>query len=257
MPSHGGGAWSGLGGGGGAHTASACFLQNVSFSLSPGKVTALVGPSGSGKSSCVNILENFYPLEGGRVLLDGQPISAYDHKFLHRVVRGALCCAPPPSLRLSFSPVSCHTSPWHTCAMPRIITSVTPPRSRNRTFQHSTSPPRCNISPDFEAHHFLAILSSSRLCAAPGFELLAARTPAVRLCLASATRHCLWFIRFRCWMITRCVNMSQPTSSFCSSWAFGLFPGFHCCPQCRHDSFVRISWSTRVWPVSVDAQPPL
>ncbi|XP_058387292.1 ABC-type oligopeptide transporter ABCB9 [Diceros bicornis minor] len=61
-------------------------LQNVSFSLSPGKVTALVGPSGSGKSSCVNILENFYPLEGGRVLLDGQPISAYDHKYLHRVI---------------------------------------------------------------------------------------------------------------------------------------------------------------------------
>uniref|UniRef100_G1SR10 ATP binding cassette subfamily B member 9 n=1 Tax=Oryctolagus cuniculus TaxID=9986 RepID=G1SR10_RABIT len=61
-------------------------LQNVSFSLCPGKVTALVGPSGSGKSSCVNILENFYPLEGGRVLLDGKPLGAYDHKYLHRVV---------------------------------------------------------------------------------------------------------------------------------------------------------------------------
>uniref|UniRef100_A0ABI7YN83 ATP binding cassette subfamily B member 9 n=1 Tax=Felis catus TaxID=9685 RepID=A0ABI7YN83_FELCA len=61
-------------------------LQNVSFSLSPGKVTALVGPSGSGKSSCVNILENFYPLEGGCVLLDGKPVSAYDHKYLHRVI---------------------------------------------------------------------------------------------------------------------------------------------------------------------------
>ncbi|XP_014443584.1 ATP-binding cassette sub-family B member 9 isoform X3 [Tupaia chinensis] len=59
---------------------------NVSFSLCPGKVTALVGPSGSGKSSCVNILENFYPLEGGRVLLDGKPIGAYDHKYLHRVI---------------------------------------------------------------------------------------------------------------------------------------------------------------------------
>uniref|UniRef100_A0A8C5VK08 ABC-type oligopeptide transporter ABCB9 n=1 Tax=Microcebus murinus TaxID=30608 RepID=A0A8C5VK08_MICMU len=61
-------------------------MENVSFSLSPGKVTALVGPSGSGKSSCVNILENFYPLEAGRVLLDGKPISAYDHKYLHRVI---------------------------------------------------------------------------------------------------------------------------------------------------------------------------
>ncbi|XP_058137284.1 ABC-type oligopeptide transporter ABCB9-like [Dasypus novemcinctus] len=61
-------------------------LQNVSFSLCPGKVTALVGPSGSGKSSCVNILENFYPLEGGRVLLDGKPVGVYDHKYLHRAV---------------------------------------------------------------------------------------------------------------------------------------------------------------------------
>ncbi|XP_072456720.1 ABC-type oligopeptide transporter ABCB9 isoform X3 [Notamacropus eugenii] len=61
-------------------------LQNVSFTLFPGKVTALVGPSGSGKSSCVNILENFYPLEEGRVLLDGKPISSYDHKYLHRVI---------------------------------------------------------------------------------------------------------------------------------------------------------------------------
>uniref|UniRef100_A0A5F8G7Y3 ABC-type oligopeptide transporter ABCB9 n=1 Tax=Monodelphis domestica TaxID=13616 RepID=A0A5F8G7Y3_MONDO len=61
-------------------------MENVSFTLSPGKVTALVGPSGSGKSSCVNILENFYPLEEGQVLLDGKPISSYDHKYLHRVI---------------------------------------------------------------------------------------------------------------------------------------------------------------------------
>ena len=80
------------------HTVSACPLQNVSFSLSPGKVTALVGPSGSGKSSCVNILENFYPLEEGRVLLDGKPISAYDHKFLHRVVGAGPALPPPPFL---------------------------------------------------------------------------------------------------------------------------------------------------------------
>ncbi|XP_053136106.1 ABC-type oligopeptide transporter ABCB9 isoform X2 [Hemicordylus capensis] len=61
-------------------------LQNVSFTLHPGKVTALVGPSGSGKSSCVNIMENFYPLLDGEVLLDGQPINMYEHKFLHSVI---------------------------------------------------------------------------------------------------------------------------------------------------------------------------
>ncbi|KAL8180150.1 UNVERIFIED_CONTAM: ATP-binding cassette sub- B member 9 [Gekko kuhli] len=61
-------------------------LQNVSFTLHPGKVTALVGPSGSGKSSCVNILENFYPLQDGQVLLDGQPIHMYEHKYLHSAI---------------------------------------------------------------------------------------------------------------------------------------------------------------------------
>ncbi|XP_073442154.1 ABC-type oligopeptide transporter ABCB9 isoform X4 [Dendrobates tinctorius] len=58
-------------------------LKNLSFTLYPGKVTALVGPSGSGKSSCVNILENFYPVEEGEVFLDDQAIKMYDHKYLH------------------------------------------------------------------------------------------------------------------------------------------------------------------------------
>ncbi|XP_054852263.1 ABC-type oligopeptide transporter ABCB9 isoform X4 [Eublepharis macularius] len=61
-------------------------MEDVSFTLYPGKVTALVGPSGSGKSSCVNILENFYPLQDGQVLLDGQPINMYEHKYLHSAI---------------------------------------------------------------------------------------------------------------------------------------------------------------------------
>nr|XP_033810188.1 ATP-binding cassette sub-family B member 9 [Geotrypetes seraphini]XP_033810189.1 ATP-binding cassette sub-family B member 9 [Geotrypetes seraphini] len=61
-------------------------LKDVTFTLHPGKVTALVGPSGSGKSSCVNILEHFYPLQEGEVLLDGYPIHLYQHKYLHTKV---------------------------------------------------------------------------------------------------------------------------------------------------------------------------
>lgn len=111
-----------------AHNVSACSLQNVSFSLSPGKVTALVGPSGSGKSSCVNVLENFYPLDGGRVLLDGRPVGAYDHKFLHRVVRGRL--RPLLALPcLSFALAGCDR---HRRAPQRVATGAAPPRSRGR-----------------------------------------------------------------------------------------------------------------------------
>lgn len=73
-------------------TLSFFVMQNVSFTLHPGKVTALVGPSGSGKSSCVSIMENFYPLQDGQVLLDGKPLNMYEHKYLHSVVRVANNC---------------------------------------------------------------------------------------------------------------------------------------------------------------------
>lgn len=62
------------------------FWQNVSFSIQPGQVTALVGPSGSGKSSCVSLLENFYTPQNGQVLLDGRPIETYQHGYLHSKV---------------------------------------------------------------------------------------------------------------------------------------------------------------------------
>ncbi|XP_041757311.2 ATP-binding cassette sub-family B member 9 [Coregonus clupeaformis] len=58
-------------------------LKSVSFTLQPGEVTALVGPSGSGKSSCVGLLENFYAPQQGQVLLDGRPVHTYQHGFLH------------------------------------------------------------------------------------------------------------------------------------------------------------------------------
>ncbi|KAJ8286156.1 hypothetical protein GJAV_G00035160 [Gymnothorax javanicus] len=61
-------------------------LKDVSFSLRPGKVMALVGPSGSGKSSCVSLLENFYTPQQGQVLLDGRPVHSYQHSYLHSKV---------------------------------------------------------------------------------------------------------------------------------------------------------------------------
>ncbi|XP_077600928.1 ABC-type oligopeptide transporter ABCB9-like [Stigmatopora nigra] len=61
-------------------------LKGVSFTLKPGEVTALVGPSGSGKSSCVNLLENFYLPQQGHVLLDGKPVNTFKHEDLHSQV---------------------------------------------------------------------------------------------------------------------------------------------------------------------------
>nr|XP_033779438.1 antigen peptide transporter 2 isoform X2 [Geotrypetes seraphini] len=61
-------------------------LKNVSFELRPGKVTALVGPSGGGKTTCISLLERFYEPQEGEILLDGRPLRDYDHKYLHTKV---------------------------------------------------------------------------------------------------------------------------------------------------------------------------
>lgn len=61
----------------------------MSFTLRPGEVTALVGPSGSGKSSCVGLLENFYRPQQGQVLLDGRPVHTLQHGYLHSKVRSS------------------------------------------------------------------------------------------------------------------------------------------------------------------------
>nr|NP_001081860.1 TAP2 protein precursor [Xenopus laevis]AAD15830.1 TAP2 protein [Xenopus laevis] len=61
-------------------------LQNVSFKLPPGSVTALVGPSGGGKTTCVSLLERFYEPQIGAILLDGIPLGEYKHQYLHSKV---------------------------------------------------------------------------------------------------------------------------------------------------------------------------
>lgn len=58
----------------------------MSFTVSPGEVVALVGPSGAGKSTCIQLLERFYDPDEGEVLLDGQPLGNYQHKYLHKQV---------------------------------------------------------------------------------------------------------------------------------------------------------------------------
>lgn len=50
-------------------------LHNVSFEVKPGESIALVGPTGAGKSTIVNLVSRFYNLDSGRVLIDGQDIS--------------------------------------------------------------------------------------------------------------------------------------------------------------------------------------
>ena len=52
-------------------------LKNVSFHVKPGETLALVGATGAGKSSTINILSRFYEIQQGRILLDGKDIRQY------------------------------------------------------------------------------------------------------------------------------------------------------------------------------------
>ncbi|XP_078123105.1 antigen peptide transporter 2-like [Sander vitreus] len=61
-------------------------LQDFSLELKSGQMTALVGPSGKGKSTCVSLLERFYDEQSGEILLDNEPLKSYDHRFLHKKI---------------------------------------------------------------------------------------------------------------------------------------------------------------------------
>ncbi|MCF7220584.1 lipid A export permease/ATP-binding protein MsbA [Marilutibacter chinensis] len=59
-------------------------LADVDFIARPGTVTAIVGRSGSGKSSLVKLIPRFYDPEAGEILLDGHPLQEYRLRDLRR-----------------------------------------------------------------------------------------------------------------------------------------------------------------------------
>jgi ATP-binding cassette subfamily B multidrug efflux pump len=84
-------------------------IENLSLTVKPGEKVGLVGRSGAGKSTVVNLLLRFYDIEGGRILLDGQDIAAarqdslranigmvtQDTSLLHRSVRDNILYGRP------------------------------------------------------------------------------------------------------------------------------------------------------------------
>jgi subfamily B ATP-binding cassette protein MsbA len=52
-------------------------LDDISFTIEPGEMVALAGPSGGGKSTLVNLLPRFFNPSSGRILIDDVPIEAY------------------------------------------------------------------------------------------------------------------------------------------------------------------------------------
>jgi subfamily B ATP-binding cassette protein MsbA len=61
-------------------------LRGVSFTMEPGETVAVVGPTGAGKSTLINILSRFYEIDSGTVSLDGVPIQEYERAWMRKQV---------------------------------------------------------------------------------------------------------------------------------------------------------------------------
>ncbi|MFT5167098.1 MAG: ATP-binding cassette subfamily B multidrug efflux pump [Saprospiraceae bacterium] len=69
-----------------AYTPGSDILKNLSFKINPGETLAIVGSTGSGKSTIINILNRFYEINSGKILVDGIDIREYElRQFRSRI----------------------------------------------------------------------------------------------------------------------------------------------------------------------------
>ena len=61
-------------------------LQGISFHCKPGQAVALLGSTGSGKTTLVNLLPRFYDYTDGQILLDGVELNRYSRRYLRQQI---------------------------------------------------------------------------------------------------------------------------------------------------------------------------
>ncbi|MFN4314734.1 MAG: ABC transporter ATP-binding protein [Chitinophagaceae bacterium] len=61
-------------------------LKNISFTIEPGQTVAIVGHTGSGKSTIISLLNRLYHIQKGEIRIDDQPITRYDLAYLRSQV---------------------------------------------------------------------------------------------------------------------------------------------------------------------------
>lgn len=68
------------------YDAGSPIIEDISFSSKPGQVIALLGTTGSGKTSLVNLLPRFYEYTSGSIKLDGTELNEYPRRYLRRQI---------------------------------------------------------------------------------------------------------------------------------------------------------------------------
>lgn len=63
-----------------------CVIENISFTARPGETTAIIGSTGSGKSTLINLIPRFYDVSEGRILIDGRDIREYTLESLRAAI---------------------------------------------------------------------------------------------------------------------------------------------------------------------------
>lgn len=61
-------------------------ISNISFAVCPGEVTAIIGGTGSGKSTLINLIPRFYDVDGGQVLVDGVDVRNMSQQYLREKI---------------------------------------------------------------------------------------------------------------------------------------------------------------------------
>lgn len=66
--------------------ANATALENISFDSAPGEVTAIIGSTGCGKSTLINLIPRFYDVQQGEILVDGIDVKKWDIETLRNKI---------------------------------------------------------------------------------------------------------------------------------------------------------------------------
>lgn len=69
-----------------AYTTEKPLISNLNLSVPAGSKVAIVGPTGAGKSTLINLLMRFYDVQNGEILLDGEPIASYSRDSLRKQI---------------------------------------------------------------------------------------------------------------------------------------------------------------------------